>query len=371
MTDISNFICPHLRDIQPYVPGKPIEEVKRELGLTGEIIKFASNENTLGPSPLAIEAIIENIPKIWMYPDDSVFYLKKALSEYHDVPSNWIVVGNGAVEVIFLLAQACFMPGDESIMGQPAFMMYQVVSKINTCVPITVSHPEHRNDLSGFAERLTDKTKIIWIDNPNNPTGAYNTKNEVEWFIDQIDNRAIIVLDEAYQQFVDAPDFPDGIDYVKRHKNVVVLRTFSKVVGLAGLRCGYGIMNPYLAGILETLRINFSVNSLAQAAALAAMNDREHMSKSRKILIEGRRFFYEHLDKLGLKYNLTQANYVWIEFGEDAKEINEFLLKEGIIIRPGWIFGAPHCVRVSINNEENNVKFFKILKKALSAGVLK
>jgi histidinol-phosphate aminotransferase len=356
MVDVAGFIRPHLKKVQPYVPGKPIKEVQRELGITGEIIKLASNENTLGPSPLAIEAIKEELPNIWLYPENSAFYLKKALSEYHDVPMDWIVIGNGAVEVIHLLAQACLAPGDEAIMGQPSFMIYEIMSQMYDSTRISVAHPDYKNDLHKFAEHLSERTKIVWIDNPNNPTGTYCSREEVEWFIDKVDGTALVVLDEAYFQFVDAPDFPDGIEYVKQGKPVVALRTYSKVVGLAGLRCGYGVMHPDLAAMLNTLRINFSVNSLAQAAALAAMKDEAHMQKSRRMVIEGRAYFYENLDKMGLRFNRTQGNYVWVDF-----------LRQGVIVRPGWIFGAPTCARVSISVERDNAKFFEALKKTLSA----
>jgi len=370
MAKVADFIRPHLRSVRPYVPGKPIKEVQRELGLDREIIKLASNENTLGPSPLAIGAIIEELPNLWRYPEDSVYYLKEALAEYHDVPMDWIVVGNGMIEVLCLIAHACLGPGDEAIMGRPSFMMYEIMCQMHDATRICVTHPDHKNDLHGFAERLTDSTKVIWIDNPNNPTGTYNSREEVEWLIDRVDSRALIVLDEAYYQFIDAPDFPDGIEYVKNGKAVVALRTFSKVVGLAGIRCGYGVMHPDLAAMLDTLRVNFSVNSLAQAAGLAALNDTEHMAKSRRMVVEGRKYFYTNLDKLGIRYNKTQGNYVWINFEHDAGEIADFLLHEGIIIRPGWVFGAPTCVRVSIGREKENARFFKALSAALSANVL-
>jgi histidinol-phosphate aminotransferase len=347
------------------VPGKPIEEVKRELGLAGEIVKLASNENSLGPSPLAIKAIMEELPNLWLYPDDGVFYLKRALSELHDIPKDWIVVGNGAVEIIHLLGQACLAPGDEAVMGKPAFMMYEIMSQMCDSKAVQISHPDYKNDLNKFGQNVNERTRLIWIDNPNNPTGTHNTKKEVDELIREVNSRALIILDEAYCQFVDEPDFPDGVEYVKQGKAVVALRTFSKVLGLAGIRCGYGIMHPDLARILDTLRINFSVNSLAQVAVLAALKDKEHMAKSRNMVIEGRKFFYENLDKLGLKYNKTQGNYIWIDFERDSREVNNFLLKEGIIIRPGWIFGAPTCARVSISRERDNAKFFKALKKAL------
>lgn len=370
MVDISGFIRPHLRKVQPYVPGKPIAEVQRELGLTGEIVKLASNENTLGPSPLAIEAIKAEVPNLWLYPEDSVYYLKKALSEYHGVPVESIVVGNGAVEVIYLLAQAVLNPGDETIMGQPAFMIYEIMAQAYDATRIAIGHPDYKNDLQAFAEHISDRTKIVWIDNPNNPTGSYCPKSEVVDFLEKVDNRCLVVLDEAYQHFVDHPDLCDGIELFKQgNDNVVTLRTFSKVLGLAGIRCGYGIMHPELALMLDTLRINFSVNSLAQVAVLAALKDSEHMQRSRNHVIEGKQYLYGQFKELGLNYYETQGNYIWVDFGYDAKEINDFILREGVIIRPGWIFGSPTCARVSIGNQHQNELFIEKLKKALQAGV--
>jgi histidinol-phosphate aminotransferase len=191
----------------------------------------------------------------------------------------------------------------------------------------------------------------------------------VEELIEKVGGRALIVLDEAYVQFADAPDYPNGIEYVKQGKMLVALRTFSKIVGLAGLRCGYGVMHPTLAKVLESLRIKFSVNSLAQAAALAAVKDKDHMEKSRRMIIEGRKYFYEHLDKIGLKYAKTQGNFIWIDFGQNSKEITKTLLHEGVIVRPGFVFDVPTHARVSISNEHDNAFFFEKLKKALSVSV--
>jgi histidinol-phosphate aminotransferase len=366
MADITDYIRPHLKQVKPYIPGKPIQEVQRALGLTGRIVKLASNENALGPSPLAKEAILAELDNLWLYPEDSVFYLKEALAALHGVPADWIVVGNGAVEIIYLLAQALLAPGDEAIMGQPSFMIYEIMSQMHESKKIGIGHPDWRNDLNGFAARLSARTKVIWIDNPNNPCGTYNGKAEVEELIEKTDDRALIVLDEAYLQFADAPDFPDGVEYVKQGKMVVALRTFSKIVGLAGLRCGYGVMQPRLAGILESLRIKFSVNTLAQAAALAALKDAAHMEQSRRIVIEGREYLYRNLDRMGIKYCRSQGNFVWIDFGRDAGEISNALLRQGVIVRPGSVFGAPTCARVSVSTPSDNEYFIERLAATLA-----
>ena len=368
MADIKRFIRPGLYKVQPYIPGKPIDEVRRELGLIGEIVKLASNENTQGPSPLAIEAIKKEVHNLWLYPEHSIFFLKRALSEYHEVPVESIVVGNGAVEVIYLLAQSVLQPGDEAIMGQPSFMIYEIMSQMFDSTRIAISHPDYKNDLDKFAEQVTDRTKIIWIDNPNNPTGSYSGRTDVIRLLEKVDGRALVVLDEAYFQFVDHPDICDGIElYKSGHENLVTLRTFSKILGLAGIRCGYGIMHPDLARMLDSLRITFSVNSLAQVAVLAALKDSEHMERSRRAVLEGREFFYRAFDKLGLKYNRTQGNFIWVDFGFDSMEINNYLLRQGVIVRPGWNFGAPTCARVSIGSHHENELFIEKLTDALAA----
>jgi len=365
MDDVSYFVHPHLLKVRPYVPGKPIQEVQRELGLTGKIIKLASNEIATGPSPLAIDAIREELHNIHMHPEDSVFYLKKALSEHFDIPTEYIVVGNGSVELIHLISQAILGPGVEAIMGKPSFMIYEIMGQVHDSTNVMVHHPEFRNDLDGFGKRVTDRTRIIWIDNPNNPTGTYCSKKEVEGLIREVDGRGLVVLDEAYYSYIDVADFPDAISYVRKGLPVILLRSFSKTAGLAGIRCGFGFMDPKLVKIVDMLRPNFSVNSLAQAAGVAALKDADHFKKCRKMVLEGRKYFYENLDRIGVRYFKTQSNFVWIDFGFDAKVVYESLLQEGVIIRPGWIFGFPNFARVSVSIEEENEMFFKALEKVL------
>ncbi len=367
MSGVIGFVRPHLREIRPYIPGKPIAEVRRELGIEGQIVKLASNENRMGTSKLALEAIKAELDKLWLYPEDSVFYLREALAKFHGVPEDWIVIGNGAVEVIYLLAQALLGPGDEAIMGDPSFMIYAIMSQMNEAAAVQIGHPEHRNDLPAFVDAITPRTKIIWVDNPNNPTGTYVPRSQVEDFVAKTAGRAIVVLDEAYQQYVDHPELSDGIEMLKGGaEHVVVLRTFSKIVGLAGVRCGYGIMHPELASIVRSIRIKFSVNALAQAAALAALNDEDHIRNARDMILDGRTYFYGNLERLGLHYLKTQSNFVWIKLGPDSRALTEQLMTEGVIVRPGWIFGQPEWARVTISTEEENAFFFDKLERCLA-----
>ncbi len=367
MPGVLDFVRPHLHKIRPYVPGKPIEQVRRELGVTGRIVKLASNENTAGTSPLAKAAVMEQLDKLWLYPEDSVFYLKQALARRHGVPEEWIVVGNGAVEVIYLLGQALLGPGTSAVMGKPAFMIYPIMSQMFDADAIQVAHPEQRNHLPSFLEAMRDDTHIVWVDNPNNPLGSYAPEAEVLQFIEAVAGRSIVVLDEAYQQFVRHPDKCDGIELLKAgHDNLVVLRTFSKIVGLAGARCGYGVMHPDLARILGSLRIKFSVNKLAQAAALASLEDEEHVAKAQKLVWEGADYFYAHFDRLGLDYIRTQSNFIFFDIGRDSKSFCQDLMREGVIVRPGWVFGVPTAARVSISDESDNAFFFEKLQKLLA-----
>jgi histidinol-phosphate aminotransferase len=253
-------------------------------------------------------------------------------------------------------------------MGLPSFMIYAILCQTHQAEAVQISHPDYRNDLPAFVDHITDRTKVIWVDNPNNPTGAYVPKDEVDRFVRDVDGRAIVVLDEAYQQFVDHPEIGDGTEYIKEGvDNVVVLRTFSKIVGLAGVRCGYGIMHPELARTLGTIRIKFSVNALAQAAALASLDDTEHVERARQMVAAGRTFFYGQLDAMGLRYNRTQGNFIWIEFGPHGREICNRLMALGAIVRPGWIFEAPEWARVSISTESDNAFFFEKLRIALQS----
>lgn len=350
--------------LKPYVPGKPIEEVKRELGIE-DIIKMASNENPLGPSPLAVEKIKETLDKIHFYPDSNNFYLKKKLAEFNNINEDCIVIGNGSDELLKLLAEAFLTPEDEVIFGDPSFVEYEFTATIMgaKCIPVPLK--DFRHDLEAMLDMVTDRTKIVYICNPNNPTGTYSTRKEIENFMSRIREDILVVFDEAYFEYVDAPDYMSGIEYVKAGRNAIVFRTFSKIYGLAGLRVGYGLTTPSIAQAIERVTEPFNVNLLAQVAAEAALDDNEHLEESRQLNLEGKKYLYSEFEKMGLKYVPTQANFIFVDTGKDCREVFRKLLQMGIIIRTGDIFGFPTFIRVTIGTPEENKRFIEGLKKVL------
>jgi histidinol-phosphate aminotransferase len=280
-------VPPHVQRLKPYVPGKPIEEVEREYGLT-DILKLASNENPLGPSPRALEAVRAALSGLALYPDGSCYALVRALARHWEVRPENLAVGNGSDEIIHYLGVAFLRPGDEVLTGDPSFVRYEAAAVLNEAEYVAVPLREHRFDLEAMAERLSARTRIVFIANPNNPTGTMVSKAEVERFLDHCPEQALVVLDEAYYEYVDDPAYPQSLDYVREGRNVVVLRTFSKIYALAGLRVGYGIARPEIIQALHQVREPFNVNSLAQAAAIASLEDPEQVLRSRRANLEGR-----------------------------------------------------------------------------------
>lgn len=367
MSTLWDLIRPNIRAIKPYVPGKSKKTVWEQMGVA-EACKLASNENRLGMSPLAREAILAELSSVPEYPDDSASALKEAIAGEHNVPVEWVVVGNGASDILQMLAQALFDKGDEAILGHPAFILYEILCQIFDAVVVKVPNRDWKLDLDGFAKALTDRTNLIWIDNPNNPCGTYCSTEEISTLVKAVDGRAVIVLDEAYCHFADAPDFPNGIDFVREWENVAVVRTFSKIGGLAGLRCGYGIMRPPLSTAVEALRIRFNVNRLAQVAAAAAIRDHQFIAETTRMVREGREFFYDRLNREypQLRFVRSQGNYILIDFGFPTAQLCARLESLGVIVRPGEVFGVPNCIRVTVGTEEDNSLFFEKLREALS-----
>lgn len=351
-----------IENIKPYIPGKPIEEVAREFGLT-EIIKLASNENPLGPSPLAVKAIKEHAENVHLYPDDSCFYLKEKLSEIFNYPKEGIIIGNGSVEIILQLALAFLDFEDEAIMSDVCFVMYGIATQIAGATPVKVSVNNYRHDLPSMLNAITKRTKIIFIDNPNNPLGSIVTKKELDEFIDKIPENIIIVLDEAYYEYITSPDYPDSFEYLRKKGNIVILRTFSKIYGLAGLRIGYGFAHPEIVKVISKVRLPFNVGRISQIAALAALEDENHRKRSVEINETGKQFLYKELDKMGIFYIPTHTNFILIDVRKNAKEIFMELQKKGIIVRP---LGYPTTLRITIGTEEQNKKLINALKEVLS-----
>ncbi len=353
--------------IESYVPGKSIEEVQEEFGAK-KWIKLASNENLLGPSPKAIAAIQEELPNIYLYPEGPCTVLRQALAQKFSIPEGMVVLSNGADNLILMIANAFVDEGDEVVMAEPTFSVYTNVTQIMGGKPIKVKLKDFTHDLDTMLKKVNRKTKLVFICNPNNPTGTTVSQESFNHFLSHLPKRVILVLDEAYGDFVEDAFYPNGLDYIKKKDQVIVLRTFSKVYGLAGLRIGYALGREDLVDCLYQVRDPFPVHRLAQVAAVAALKDEDHAIRSIQLVYEGRRYLYRELDRMGLSYVPSQANFIFIDFEKDSEEIFQAFLKEGIIIRPGKIWGYPTFARVTIGRMEDNQKFIKALKKILKSG---
>ena len=354
--------------LRPYVPGKPIEEVKRELGLSPDmtIVKLASNENVLGPSPHAVEAMQRVLKETWLYPDDLCFDLKNKLAQFWNLSPEHFIVGNGSDEVIHFLSLALLDParGDEVIFADPSFVQYKAAAMMADCpfvaVPLTA---DMRHDLRAMKAAINERTKLIFIANPNNPTGTVVTRAEFEELLGGLPKHIVVVLDQAYLEYVEDTNSPNGLDYIDEH-NVVVLQTFSKAYALAGLRVGYGIARPELMRYLQQVRGPFNVNMVAQAAALASLDDTDQITHAQQNNSEGKAQLYAAFDELGLQYVPSEANFILVDCARDAKEIEYALLKRGVIVRVG--FGLPTHLRVTIGTPEMNERFISSLREVLA-----
>jgi len=350
--------------LRPYIPGKPIEEVKRELGLK-EVIKLASNETSIGPSPLAVEAIKKEVENINLYPEGSSRALREKIAHKLNIDKEMIIVGNGADNVIDLIGMAFINDGDEVITGEITFPAYETITKIMGGKLISVKLKNFRFDLEEIIQRINEKTKIIFLCNPNNPTGTIVEKEAVADFMEKVPPEVIVVFDEAYYDYVEDKNYPDSLSYVLEGKNVIILHTFSKIAGIAGVRVGYGIAKPELIGYLNRVVNPFTTNRLAQVAALASLDDEEHRKKVLRSNQEGKKYLYKELKELGLFYLPTEANFVFIDLKGDSEVIFEKLLKKGVIIRPGETWGCPNFIRVTIGTAYENEKFIQAIKELI------
>ncbi len=362
-----HLVKPQILPMVPYEPGKPVEEVKRELGLE-RVYKLASNENPLGPSPRALEALRGDIAEaIRMYPDGGAWALRQKIADKFGLTPEWVAVGNGSDELIHFLGLVFLCPGDEMVAGHPSFVRYEAAAQLNGAKFVKVPLKDFKLDLEAMAEAVTPKTKLIFVANPNNPTGTIVTQSEVEKFMESVPPDVVVVFDEAYCSFVDDPEFPDVLPYVKSgDRPVILLRTFSKDYGLAGLRVGFGLMPPEIREYVDKVREPFNVNSLAQLAALHALDDDEYVERVRKVNAEGKAFLYRELERLGLTYVPTQANFLLVDVGAPAREIFNALLRRGIIVRPADAFGFPTFIRVTIGKPEENEAFIRALEEVLA-----
>lgn len=357
---------PHIRKLKPYVPGKPVEEVQRELGIT-DIIKLASNENPLGPSPRALEAIRESLDRIAHYPDGSCFELSCALADHWGVGRDEVMVGNGSDELIHYLGLAYLRPGDQVLTSEPTFVRYEAAALLGEAEYLAVPSRDLGYDLDAMAQEIGPATRIVFIANPNNPTGTMLGSGELRRFLDRCPESVLVVLDEAYHEYVDDPDYPDGIQFVAEGRNVVVLRTFSKIYALAALRVGYGIARPEIVAAVNQVREPFNVNSLAQAAALASLRDASQVTRSREANTSGKQYLYREFRRLGLDFVATQANFVLVNVGRSGDEVFRALLHRGVIIRSGEQLGLSDFIRVTIGTPEQNSRFIRELEAVLTA----
>ncbi|NLW44908.1 MAG: histidinol-phosphate transaminase [Syntrophomonadaceae bacterium] len=352
--------------LKPYVPGKPVEEVERELGITG-VIKLASNENPLGPSPLAVARVQEALKQLNIYPDGACYYLRRALAEHYGYSEDSFLIGNGSDELLRLITETFVGPGDEVIYGVPSFSEYGFMALIMGGVCVEVPLKDMRFDLPAILDKVTDRTKLVYICNPNNPTGTITGRAETDQFMKSLRDDVLVVFDEAYYEYVTDKDYVSGVEYLSQGRNVIVLRTFSKIYGLAGLRVGYGITTPEIAGLVNRVREPFNVNLLAQTAAIGALADKEHLEKSREVNIQGRDYLYREFSRMGLEYVPTEANFIFVDIKKDCRQVFQALLREGVIVRTGDIFGYPTYLRVTIGKPEENRRFIAALEKVLQA----
>lgn len=352
-------------DLVPYVPGKPIEEVKRELGID-DIIKLASNENPLGPSPKALAAMGAALESAAAYPEGSCFEIRQALARHLGVNPDMLIFGAGADEIIHYLGVALLDEGDEIVQADPSFVQYKAASTLMDCRAHMVPLKDWTHDLKAMLRKVNDRTKMFFITNPNNPTGTLVNSGQVEAVLESLPERCVLVLDEAYYEYVDDPAYTQSIEWTKQGKNVIALRTFSKIYALAGLRIGYGVAPTFLIDLLERVRAPFNVNSIAQAGALASLGDPDQVTRSREQNRRAKEYFYRELDKMAVAYTPTQANFLWMDVQRDCKKVFTELMKRGVIVRTGDIFGDPTHIRVTTGTDDQNARFISTLREVLA-----
>jgi histidinol-phosphate aminotransferase len=350
-------------NVKPYQPGKPIDEVKREFGLH-DVIKMASNENPLGPSPKAVKAIKKYIVNINRYPEGGCFYLRQAVAKKLRIKPEQLIFGNGSDELIGLTLRAFVNEGEEVIVASPTFLMYEVASTVHGAKLKVVPTRYFKYDLKAMKDAVTKNTKVVFIANPDNPNGTYVARYELEDFLKGLPDETIVFLDEAYFDFVEEQDYPNGLDYIGE-SNLIVTRTFSKAYGLAGLRVGYGVSSSEIIKYMEAVREPFNVNSLAQIGAISALKDRVFFARSKKVVREGKKFLYSELKAMGIRYVPSVTNFILIELGPKSGEATERLLKKGVIVRNMKAWGLENFIRVTVGKDAENKRFIKELKKII------
>jgi histidinol-phosphate aminotransferase len=360
----NQFVC----DLVAYEPGKPIDETARELGLDpSQIVKLASNENPLGPSPLAKIAMREALEEAHIYPDGGGYRLRSAIAEQFGMDLSNVVLGNGSNEIIELLCHTFLNPEAELIAAKHAFVVYKLMATLFGANYVEVPDPGFVHDLDAMADAITDKTRLVFIANPNNPTGTMVDQAAIDRFMARVPEHVIVVFDEAYFEFPDSP--PDALKYVREGRNVCVLRTFSKIHGLAALRVGYGLAAKNVATLLQKARQPFNVNAIAQAGALAALHDSSHIEKTRAVNAEGMAFYEAALRERGLEFVPSYANFLLIKVGEGDRIFRE-MLKQGVIVRAMSSYKLPDWVRISIGTPAQNERCIEVLDSVLAASAV-
>lgn len=352
-----------ISSLTPYQPGKPVEELERELGITSSI-KLASNENPLGPSPKALRAIQDALPNLHIYPDGSCYELKRVLASHLSVDTNQITVGNGSENILEIIGKAYLNSGDSAVISEYAFLTIPLIiqsfgAKIITAPAVNWSH-----NIDNMLAAIDNNTRVLFLVNPNNPTGTYTNKQDFTKLMNAVPANILVVLDEAYAEYIDKDDYPDAMSYLAHHPNLIISRTFSKAYGLAGLRIGYAISSPEIADILNRARLPFNVNALAAKAATAAVLDSEHVRKTVQLNVTGMQQIEAGLKRIGLDFIPSLANFITIDVA-DGGNVYQQLLREGVIVRPLKAYNMPRHIRVSIGTTEQNQRFLTTIEKVM------
>jgi histidinol-phosphate aminotransferase len=353
-----------IRTLTPYPPGKPIEEVEREYGIA-DSIKLASNENPLGPSPKALEAIAATLERLHRYPEGNCYYLRRELAARLDVPEASLIFGNGSNEIIELIVRTFLQPGEDAVMSDQAFIVYSLIVQAAGGRRRSVPLRSFTHDVEGIAAAITPQTRVVFLANPNNPTGTIFFEHDWEQFLSLVPRDVVVVMDEAYAEYVEDADYPDSLAAVREGRNVIVLRTFSKIYGLAGLRVGYGVAPSALVDLMDRVRQPFNVNSLAQAAARAALGDAAHVERSRACNRGGMALLRGECERLGVDVVPSWANFLLIRVGDGAG-VYQKLLERGVIVRPMGVYGFPEHVRVTVGTAKENERFVAALAEVLN-----
>jgi histidinol-phosphate aminotransferase len=356
----------YILSIKPYKPGKPLEELEREYGIK-DSIKLASNENPLGPSPKAVAAIQSAMQNLHRYPDGSGYLLINKLADTLGVSPGQIVLGNGSDDVIGMLARAYLRAGNDAVMTAPSFLMYEIFVQSIGATPVFVPLKSLAVDLDAMLSAITPRTRMIFLNNPNNPTGTFITRTAFNQFMSRLPDNIVVVLDEAYIEFAKDPECVNGLDWIQNNRPLAVLRTFSKIYGLAGIRVGYGVMSSEMASLLNRIRQPFNVNSLAQAAAIAAIDDDAFLNQTKNLIHEELAFMQAYVKRIGVEFFPTQANFFLIDVKGNADEVFDMMLREGVIVRSMVSYGFPRYIRVNAGLRKENIRFLNALEKVLKA----